>query len=157
MFKKIVNLSCFLSAVLAEDEVKQTESPYVELAEARDGTVVNQGVMGETFSELDGDSALTLYVQFTTYDTKSSWKNGSWIQSYAQFEDPKNPGMWSGVTCNVGFDSGNSKASGSAVSIGSSYGSSLAVSETGEVKWDAIGTPYPEELPAELLWQEADD
>ena len=55
MFKKILNLSCFLSAVLAEGEVKSTEGPITELAEARDGTVVNKGYMGETFTELDGD------------------------------------------------------------------------------------------------------
>ena len=55
MFKKIVNLSCFLSAVLAEGEVKSTESTPVALAEARDGNIVNQGYIGETFTELDGD------------------------------------------------------------------------------------------------------
>ena len=55
MFKKIVNLSCFLSAVLAEGEVKTTDGPYTELAEARDGNVVNTAVMGESFTELDGD------------------------------------------------------------------------------------------------------
>jgi hypothetical protein len=101
--------------VLAEGEVKTTDGPYTELAEARDGNVVNTSVMGESFNELDGDEALLLYVQFTTQDKKSSFKNGSWIQSYAQFEDPNKPGTYTAVTCNVGYDSGNSKASGSAV------------------------------------------
>ena len=157
MFKKIVNLSCFLSAVLAEGEVTTTEGAYTELATAKDGNVKHTGVMGESFFELDGDQALILYVQFTTQDKKSSFKNGSWIQSYAQFEDPKKPGTYAAVTCNVGYDSGNSKASGSGVSVGSFYGDSIAVADMGEAKWDSIGTPFSSEFPAELLWQEADD
>ena len=55
MFRKLVNFSCFLSAVFAEGEIKTTDGPYVELAKAKDGNVVNTAVMGESFSEFDGD------------------------------------------------------------------------------------------------------
>ena len=143
MFKRILNLSCFLSAVIADGEIETTEGPITELAKSKDGNVVNQAFIGETYTELDGDSALSLYVAFETYDNKSSFKNGSWIQSYAQYEEPSKPGTYSAVTCNVGYDSGNSKASGSGISVGSFYGDSIAVADTQEVKWDEIGTPWP--------------
>ena len=54
MFKRLRNFSCFLSVVHANGEIKADWGPYTDLAVARDGTVVNEAVIGETFSELDG-------------------------------------------------------------------------------------------------------
>ena len=84
MFKKLINLSCCLAAVLAEKEtktfgdIKTTEGTAVTLAEAKDGSVTNYGVIGESFVEQGDDQALLLYIGWTTASS-SSIKNGSWI------------------------------------------------------------------------------
>ena len=84
MFKKLINLSCCLAAVLAEKEtktfgdIKTTEGTVVTLAEARDGSVTNYGVIGESFVEQNDDQALLMYIGWTTASS-SSIKNGSWI------------------------------------------------------------------------------
>ena len=87
-------------------------------------------------------------MDWTTQDKRSSFSNGSWIQSYAEYESPSNPGMYNQVTCNVSFNSKESKAS--EIEIGNSYGSSIQVSATGEAKWNSIGTPLPDDIPKDV-------
>ena len=33
------------------------------------------------------------------------WNNGTWVQTYLQWEDPQNPGTYMGMTCNAKYDS----------------------------------------------------
>ena len=54
MLKRLRNFSCFLSAVHANHEIETDWGPLTDLAVARDGTVVNKAVIGETFTESDG-------------------------------------------------------------------------------------------------------
>ena len=115
MFRRFRNLSCFLSAVHASGELETLWGPYTELAKVRDGTVKNEAFMTENYIERDGDAALALYVAFETYDTRSYFDDGSLIQSYMQRESQSRPGLYYSVTCNVGYDSSKSKASGSAI------------------------------------------
>ena len=93
MFRKLVNIACYLAAVHAEDELKTVEGTPQSLGEARDGTTVNLATIGESFSTQGDAEALIVYIEWTTQDSKSSFTNGAWIQSYAEYEDAANPGM----------------------------------------------------------------
>ena len=90
-------------------------------------------------------------MDWTTQDSRSSFSNGSWIQSYAQYESLSQPGMYNQVTCNVGYESKKSQAS--QIDIGTFFGPSIAVSATGEAKWNSYGTPLPAEIPEDLQFQ----
>ena len=84
--------------------------------------------------------------------------NYSWIQSYAQMEDTANPGLYLQVTCNVGYTPSQKSAPSEQIVIGNFYGEdSITVEAIPEGKWDSYGTPIPEDVPVELLYQKVDE
>ena len=113
MFRKLFNLSCCLATVFAQDaeaapentaEVVYTEGTPQELATATDGNVVNVGAFGETFFEQGEDKAIVSYFTWTTVNSEEFLPAYAWIQSYAQMEDPDNPGTYLTGVCNVGYN-----------------------------------------------------
>ena len=104
--------------------------------------------------------ALVHYFTFTTGTTNEQpiIPNYSWIQSYAQMEDPANPGLYLQATCNVGYTPNQEAASGSSIVIDTFYGAdSITVEAIPEGMWNSYGTPLPEEIPSDLLYQRVDE
>ena len=127
----------------------------MELGKAIDGNVTNVGFIGEDFFEGEGGKALTMYFSWVTYTTGDVTKlpTYSWIQSYAQIEDPTAPGKYLQATCNVGYNPNSAAATGTGVVVNAFYGDSITVEAIPEGKWDSYGTPLPEEYPKEMQYQ----
>ena len=170
MFKKLLNLSACLATIYAQDaeaeaapentaEISWFEGTPQPLATATDGNVVNTGYFGEVFVEQGADMALVTYFGWTTTNAVEFLPAYSWIQSYAQMEDPEKPGNFLTAVCNVGYNPSVEFAdvTGTQVLANTFYGpESLTVAAIPEGKYDSYGTEFPEEVPRELLYQIAD-
>lgn len=158
MLQKLFNLTFLLATALSQKTVEDyggTAGTPMELAKAVDGNVTNAGFIGEDFFEGEDGKALTMYFSWTTYTTGDVTKipTYSWIQSYAQMEDPTAPGKYLQATCNVGYNPNAAAATGTGVVVNAFYGDSITVEAIPEGKWDSYGTPLPEEYPKEMQYQ----
>ena len=95
--------------------------------------------MGEVLYTDASGTALVWYIGFQTSSTGEQLPKYSWIQNYAQWEDPDAPGTYASVTCNVGFDPSLSVSSKAIV--GSFYGQSISWDDVKTGTWDSFGTP----------------
>ena len=97
-------------------------------------------------------------VHYFTWTTGTAAEEGfipnySWIQSYAQMEDPANPGLFLQATCNVGYSPNQEAPADNAIVVNTFYGeNSITVEAVPEGVWDSYGTPLPEEIPSDLLY-----
>ena len=69
---------------------------------------------------------VVLYMGWET--TGRKWGNGTWVQNYAEWANPEEPGKMMGMTCAVKFNQGVSSAPESAIEILNTYGDSMSVS-----------------------------
>ena len=125
-----------MALVTAEPVLQTTQLPT-----AKDVKVSNEAYFSEVLETNGGQTTLVSALTWVTQGN-IEFPTYSWIQSYAEFEDPENPGVYSSVTCNVGFNPSDSYAE--TVRVGNFLGDSIAVGEVGG-KWDSYGTPAPAE------------
>ena len=68
---------------------------------------------------------MTFIMGWVTSNDKAAGKNGSWIQNWAQWEDPKATGKYQQMTCNVLFDNTKKVAPPENVLVNETYGTTI--------------------------------
>lgn len=150
MFEKFFKTSCLAALVTAQRETILGEP--MEIPSAKFGNTYNDGVMGEALYREGGTQSLISYITWRTNNDRVEFPAYSWIQSWAQWEDPENPGQYQSVTCNVGFEP--KRRAARTVEVGNFYGDSIDANEVRNGKYDSYGVPIPELIaPPDLLWQ----